>query len=203
MSAEVFGDATRGDSWAAVRLEVDGERIVAADAPGLERSLVGHDVRRGGDSRRRASRGRGACRGSRARVPRRTACGPCRRRHERRSRQCGGAPSCRQRRDRRDTASLAGSRRARHRARMLLARGSRGGTGDVSCARRPACDARPPRGVQADDRRPVRRCLSRRGDSQSVHALQRGVSIRRARGICESCGSRRAVDGPLCADRRA
>ena len=41
MSTEVFGDATRGDSWAAVRLEVDGERIVAADAPGLERSLVG------------------------------------------------------------------------------------------------------------------------------------------------------------------
>jgi len=41
MSAEVFGDATRGDSWAAVRLGVNGERIVAADAPGLERSLVG------------------------------------------------------------------------------------------------------------------------------------------------------------------
>ncbi len=41
MSTEVFGDATRGDAWAAVRLEVDGERIVAADAPGLERSLVG------------------------------------------------------------------------------------------------------------------------------------------------------------------
>ena len=41
MSAEVFGDATRGDAWAAVRLEVDGERIVAADAPGLEHSLVG------------------------------------------------------------------------------------------------------------------------------------------------------------------
>ena len=41
MSTEVFGDATRGDSWAAVRLEVDGERIVAADAPGLERSPVG------------------------------------------------------------------------------------------------------------------------------------------------------------------
>ena len=41
MSTEIFGDATRGESWAAVRLEVDGERIVAADAPGLERSPVG------------------------------------------------------------------------------------------------------------------------------------------------------------------
>ena len=41
MSTEVFGDATRGDAWAAVRLTVDGERIAAADAPGLERSVVG------------------------------------------------------------------------------------------------------------------------------------------------------------------
>jgi tRNA-specific 2-thiouridylase len=41
MSTEVFGDATRGDAWAAVRLSVDGESIVAADAPGLARSVVG------------------------------------------------------------------------------------------------------------------------------------------------------------------
>jgi hypothetical protein len=41
MSTEVFGDATRGDAWAAVRLMVDGETIAAADAPGLERSVVG------------------------------------------------------------------------------------------------------------------------------------------------------------------
>jgi tRNA-specific 2-thiouridylase len=38
---EVFGDSTRGGEWAAVRLAVDGDRIVAADAPGLERPLVG------------------------------------------------------------------------------------------------------------------------------------------------------------------
>jgi tRNA-uridine 2-sulfurtransferase len=38
---ELFGDSTRGGEWAAVRLEVDGQRIVAADAPGLERELVG------------------------------------------------------------------------------------------------------------------------------------------------------------------
>src|SRR6187200_832310 len=41
MVQEVFGDATRGDNWAAVRLTVDGEIIVAADAPGLDRPLVG------------------------------------------------------------------------------------------------------------------------------------------------------------------
>src|SRR5262245_11290099 len=41
MITEVFGDATRGDAWAAVRLELDGERIVVADAPGLDRPLVG------------------------------------------------------------------------------------------------------------------------------------------------------------------
>ncbi len=41
MSTEVFGDATRGGSWAAVRLTIDGDTIVAADAPGLEHSVVG------------------------------------------------------------------------------------------------------------------------------------------------------------------
>ncbi len=38
---EVFGDATRGDAWAAVRLAVEGDTIVGSDAPGLERSLDG------------------------------------------------------------------------------------------------------------------------------------------------------------------
>src|SRR5579862_7766386 len=38
---EVFGDSTRGGDWAAVRLAVDGDRIAEADAPGLERPLVG------------------------------------------------------------------------------------------------------------------------------------------------------------------
>ena len=41
MARELFGDATRGDAWAAVRLEVDDETILAADARGLDRSLVG------------------------------------------------------------------------------------------------------------------------------------------------------------------
>jgi tRNA-uridine 2-sulfurtransferase len=38
---EVFGDATRGGEWAAVRLVVDGDTIVEADAPGLDRPLAG------------------------------------------------------------------------------------------------------------------------------------------------------------------
>jgi tRNA-specific 2-thiouridylase len=38
---EVVGDATRGGEWAAVRLELEGDRIVDADAEGLDRPLRG------------------------------------------------------------------------------------------------------------------------------------------------------------------
>ena len=38
---EVFGDSARGEEFALVRLAVDGERIVEADAPGLARPLAG------------------------------------------------------------------------------------------------------------------------------------------------------------------
>jgi tRNA-uridine 2-sulfurtransferase len=38
---EAFGDSTRGGEWAAVRLLVDGDRIVEADAPGLSLPLAG------------------------------------------------------------------------------------------------------------------------------------------------------------------
>jgi tRNA-uridine 2-sulfurtransferase len=38
---ESFGDSTRDGDWAAVRLVVDGDRIVEADARGLDRPLVG------------------------------------------------------------------------------------------------------------------------------------------------------------------
>jgi tRNA-specific 2-thiouridylase len=40
-AVEVLGDSARGSEWAAVRLLVDGDRIVEADAGGLERSLTG------------------------------------------------------------------------------------------------------------------------------------------------------------------
>lgn len=38
---ETFGDSSRAGRWAAVRLRIEGDRIVEADAPGLERPLVG------------------------------------------------------------------------------------------------------------------------------------------------------------------
>ena len=38
---EVVGDSTRGGRWALVRLAVDGDRIVTAEADGLERPLAG------------------------------------------------------------------------------------------------------------------------------------------------------------------
>jgi tRNA-uridine 2-sulfurtransferase len=38
---EVVGDSSRGDEWACVRLRVDRDRILHADAPGLERPLEG------------------------------------------------------------------------------------------------------------------------------------------------------------------
>jgi tRNA-specific 2-thiouridylase len=38
---ETFGDSTRDGEWASARLLVDGDRIVEADAPGLERPLAG------------------------------------------------------------------------------------------------------------------------------------------------------------------
>ncbi|TML30093.1 MAG: hypothetical protein E6G26_01710, partial [Actinobacteria bacterium] len=38
---QLVGDSARGTEFAFVRLRLDGDRIVDADAPGLERSLVG------------------------------------------------------------------------------------------------------------------------------------------------------------------
>jgi tRNA-uridine 2-sulfurtransferase len=38
---ESFGDSTRDGEWAAVRIAVEGDRIVDADAPGLDRQLTG------------------------------------------------------------------------------------------------------------------------------------------------------------------
>jgi tRNA-specific 2-thiouridylase len=40
-TVEAFGDATRRGEWASVRLVVEGERVVDADADGLERPLAG------------------------------------------------------------------------------------------------------------------------------------------------------------------
>jgi tRNA-specific 2-thiouridylase len=41
MAVEALGDSSRGDAYAVARLVVDGDRIVEADAPGMERPLAG------------------------------------------------------------------------------------------------------------------------------------------------------------------
>lgn len=41
---EIVGDATRGGEWAAVRLAVEGDRIVEADGEGFERPLAGRTL---------------------------------------------------------------------------------------------------------------------------------------------------------------
>jgi tRNA-specific 2-thiouridylase len=41
VSTELYGDATRGDAWASVRLTVEGDTIVAAETHGLDRPLEG------------------------------------------------------------------------------------------------------------------------------------------------------------------
>jgi tRNA-specific 2-thiouridylase len=41
VAIEVLGDSALGSEWAAVRLLVDGDRILEADAPGIERPLAG------------------------------------------------------------------------------------------------------------------------------------------------------------------
>ena len=41
MPLEVTGDSARGDAFAFARLVVEGERVVEADAPGMERALAG------------------------------------------------------------------------------------------------------------------------------------------------------------------
>src|SRR5262245_34952955 len=41
---EAFGDSTRDGEWAAVRLFVDGDRIVEVDAPGLAQPLAGRTL---------------------------------------------------------------------------------------------------------------------------------------------------------------
>ena len=53
-TVEIVGDATRGGEWAAVKLVVVGDRIVEADAEGLDRRLAGltllEAARVGGDA---------------------------------------------------------------------------------------------------------------------------------------------------------
>ena len=131
---EVVGDSTRDGRWALVRLAVEGERIVGAEAEGLERPLDGLTPARGrGRRRRRARRGRAGERAG-AGLPRRAEAGPCGRGDERRRRQRG----------------RAAARRARTRSASPCASGStrRGRTPSAPAARRRPCwrPARPATG---------------------------------------------------------
>ena len=120
---EAVGDSTRDGRWALVRLAVEGERIVSAEAEGLERPLDGPDAARGGGRRRRRARRGRARKRARAGLSRRAATRPRRRGDERRRRQRGRAAARRRERDRRHLAPLARPAGARRRARLLLARG--------------------------------------------------------------------------------
>ena len=119
---EVFGDSTRDGEWAAVRLRVDGDRIVDADAAGLDRDLAGLTLLEaaavGGETLAVDALANALGAG----LPRRADAGARRGRDERRRRQRGRAPARRRRRGRRHAAALARPGRARRRARLLLAR---------------------------------------------------------------------------------
>ncbi len=203
MSTEIFGDATRGDAWAAVRLTVDGDTILAADAPGLERDLDGLTLIEaaavGGEPL--AVEALAAALGSAFTAeprPGRVAVA-----------MSGGVDSAVALRRAgpnaigvtlrlwQDPAAPDTERACCSPAAVAAARATCHGLGVPHVT----LDLREE--FKQHDRRPVRRRVSRRRDPEPVHALQRRVSIRRARGIREACGSGRAVDGALRADRRA
>ena len=156
---ELVGDSSRDGEWALVRLRVDGDTIVEADAPGLSRDLegltlleaaavpgetlatdalanaIGPVVRGAADPRRVAVAMSGGVDSAVALLH----AGPIGRW--------------------RDAQALARSGRSECRARVLLARRRDRGPRGMSRARAPARHARPPGGVQARDRRALRAWL--------------------------------------------
>ena len=110
---EVIGDSARGEELAFVRLTVDGDRIVAADAPGLERPLAGLTLLEAaavpGETLAADALANALAEVFRAEPDPQED----RRRDERRRRQRGRTPPRRRARDRRDAAALARSGRAR------------------------------------------------------------------------------------------
>ena len=190
MSTEVFGDATRGDAWAAARLTVDGERIAAADAPGLERSVVGLTLLEAaavsGEPLAVEALASALAQVFRAEpAPGRVAVA-----------MSGGVDSA--------VALLRAGSRAVGVTLRLWQDPAAPDTERACCspaavaAARATChalglphrDARSPRGVQEHDRRSVLPCVRVGGDAEPVHALQRRVSLRRARRVRRAGGSR-------------
>ena len=109
---EIFGDSSRNGEWAAVRLLVDGDRIVEADAPGLERDVAGLTLLEaaavGGETLAADALANALGPVFRAEPVART----CRRGHERRRGQRGRPPALAAERGRRDAAALARPGRA-------------------------------------------------------------------------------------------
>ena len=188
MSTEVFGDATRGDAWASV--SADGRRTTRSSRP----------TRRGSSGRSTGSRCSKRRRSAASRWPST--------RSRRRSDRCFAA---RPQAGRVAVAMSGGvdSAVALHRAgpnaigvTLRLWQDPAAPDTERACcspaavsAARAAChfaraaarDARSARGVQGRDRRPVHAGVRARRDAESVHALQRCVSLRRARGIRDAC----------------
>ena len=159
---EVVGDSARGEEFALVRLAVDGDRILDADAPGLERPLRGLTLLEAA-----AVGGETLAVDALA-----NALGPVFRAAGRRPHavaMSGGVDSavtflraggC----DRGDAATLGRPGRARLGARVLLAGSRARRARDVPLAGPAARDARPPRAVQARRRRSLRPRV-RRGET--------------------------------------
>src|SRR5712692_9584265 len=101
---EVSGDSSRDGCWALVRLRIDGDRIIDADADGLETDL-----------RRLSLLEAAAVGGETLAVD-----GPCRRGDERRRRQRRRAPAGGPGSDRSDAAPVDRSGGTELRPRLLL-----------------------------------------------------------------------------------
>ena len=192
---KLIGDSTRDGSWALVRLGVEGDRIVTAEAEGLERPLEGLTLLEaaavGGDELAVDALANALGQAFRARTGGRSRC----RCHERRGRQRGHSATRRARGDRRHSPALARPARPGRRARLLLAGGSARRPRHLPPARPAARDARPARGVQARRGRAVRARLRRGADAEPVHPLQRELPLCRAARVCRRAGAERLATG--------
>ena len=203
VTQELIGDSARGDSYAFVRLVVDGERILEADAPGLSRPLVGLTLLEAA-----AVPGEALAADALA-----NALGPAFQAGSHHDRvavaMSGGVDSAvallraGPPRDRRHAASVARPSRATGRPRMLLACGGDQAE-NLPRPRSPARHARPEGLLPSDSRAIVRRRVRGRRDAKSLYALQRHVPrLRGARRVRPTRRSRCSMDGALRSDCRA
>ena len=151
---DVVGDSARGEEFALVRLTVDGDRIVDADAPGLARPLAGLTLLEAAAVPGETLAADALANALGPGLRRRAGAGPRRRRDERRRRQRRRAAPLRAERDRRHAPPLARPGGPGRRARLLLARRGHRRARDLPRARPAARHARPARAVPPRRRRP-------------------------------------------------